>query len=51
MYKIIIDNEDTFGYVEDIKDAERICNEANKYNSLASESATHIYIALKRYLC
>lgn len=40
MYKIIEDNEDILGYVENIQDAEIICNEANKYNSLASESAS-----------
>lgn len=40
MYKIIVNNEDTLGYVENIQDAEIVCNEANKYNSLASDSSS-----------
>ena len=42
MYKILINN-DILGYVEEAEDGERICDAANKYNSLSSDPNTDVY--------
>ena len=49
MYKILINN-DLLGYVEDVEDGEKICDVANKYNSLASDPNTDVYSIEKVFM-
>lgn len=48
MYKVLINNDDVLGYVEDIRDAKRICDVGNKYNSLASEEPASCVYSIEK---